>query len=181
MPIALIVTIIIVAVVFGAIILATYMKLVKLNSLINDAWAEISFQSKRRADLIPKLTDIIKKNLKNEKKLVEVFIDAEKKMAGARTMSVLIDADRKFTEAFSYLIMVSESNSKLKTDTDFQQLISEFLDIEEKVQVARRAYNIYSEKNNAKLNSFPANLINSLIGHFEIRQYYELDKPKKKR
>ena len=102
-------------------------------------------------------------------------------MDGARTISATMEADREFTEAFSYLIMVSESDSKLKTDTAFQQIISEFLGIEERVQVARRAYNIYAEKNNMKISSFPSNLVNSLIGHFEIRKYYELEKTKSKK
>lgn len=178
MPVALIVTIILVAVVFGVVFLTTYSKLLKLNVLINNAWTEISFQLKRRSELIPKLNDIIKKKMKNEDNLVEAFTDAEKKMIGSRTISTTMEADKKFTEAFSYLIMASESNSKLRNDTAFQRIISEFLDIEEKLQIARRSYNIYAEKNNETLNSFPSNLINSIIGHFEVRKYYELEKTK---
>ncbi len=181
MPVAFIVTIVLVIIAFGTIILTIYSKLLKLNVEINNAWSEINYQLKCRSELIPKLVEIIKKDLKKENELVKAFSDAERKMDGARTISATMEADREFTEAFSYLIMVSESNSKLKTDTAFQQIISEFLSIEERIQVARRSYNIYAEKNNIKISSFPSNLVNSLIGHFKIRKYYELEKTKSKK
>ena len=178
MPVVLIVTIILVLIAFGIVFLVTYSKLLKLNTLVNNSWTEISFQLKRRSELIPKLNDIIKKKTKNQNNLVETFADVEKKMIGSRTISTTMEADKEFTEAFSYLIMISESNPKLKNDTAFQRLMSDFLDVEEKLQIARRSYNIYAEKNNEKLSSFPSNFINSFIGHFQIRKYYELEKSK---
>ena len=174
MPVELIITLVIILLALIIIFFILYNKLLKLNKIINDAWGEIDYQMKQRAKLIPPLVEFLRKNAKTEKDLTNIFLLSGKKIRDIRSISDTIIADKIFTEGFSRLIVVSEANKNLKSNNSFQELVFSFLDIEEKIQIARRAYSTYAEELNKKLETFPFNIVNHLAGHFEPRKMYNL-------
>ncbi len=174
MPVGLIIALIFILLALTIVFFIIYNKLLYLNKIINDAWVEIDYQMKQRAELIPSLIEFLRKNAKNEKDLINIFLLSNKKIQDIRSISGTIIADKIFTEGFSRLIVLSETNKNLKSNDSFQELVFRLLDIEEKIQTARRAYSSYAEELNAKLETFPFNIINSLAGHFEPRKIYNL-------
>lgn len=175
----MIIGIIIVAVVVVILLFiwGSYNSLVKLNERVNEAWSDITVQLKRRADLIPNLTETVKGYTKHENEAIKQVSEARAKMMGARSVKATAEADNSFTGALSRLMAVSESYPELKADKNFQQLASELSDTEDKIQAARRFYNAGAKSLNTKIKLFPINLFKGF--GFEPREYYEVEEAEK--
>lgn len=171
--------ILIILIILAIIFAATYNSLVKLNERVSEAWSDITVQLKRRSDLIPNLVETVKGYAKHENDAIKAVSDARAKMMGARSVTSTAEADKDFTSALSRLMAVSEAYPELKANENFKQLSSELSDTEDKIQAARRFYNAGAKELNTKIKTFPTNLINKLVGHFKLRDYYEVDESEK--
>ena len=171
--------ILIILIILAIIFAATYNSLVKLNERVSEAWSDITVQLKRRSDLIPNLVETVKGYAKHENEAIKAVSDARAKMMGARSVASTAEADKDFTSALSRLMAVSEAYPELKANENFKQLSSELSDTEDKIQAARRFYNAGAKELNTKIKTFPTNLINKLVGHFKLRDYYEVDESEK--
>jgi len=173
--------ILVIAVIIIAAIWMTYNSLVKLNERVNEAWSDITVQLKRRADLVPNLVEVVKGYAKHESGAIKDVSDARAKMMGARSVSDKAAADSSLTGALSRLMAISEAYPELKANTNFQQLTSEISDTEDKIQAARRFYNAGAKELNTKIKLFPSNIVNKLVGHFKVRDYYEVAEAEKEK
>lgn len=171
--------ILIILVIFIIVFAATYNSLVKLNERVNEAWSDITVQLKRRSDLIPNLVETVKGYTKHEDDAIKAVSDARAKMMGARSVANTAEADKTVTGALSRLLAVSEAYPELKANENFKQLSAELSDTEDKIQAARRFYNAGAKELNTKIKTFPTNLINNMIGHFKLRDYYEVSESEK--
>ena len=142
---------------------------------MNEAWSDITVQLKRRSDLIPNLVETVKGYTKHENEAIKAVSDARAKMMGARSVASTAEADKNFMGALSRLMAISESYPELKANENFKQLSAELSDTEDKIQAARRFYNAGAKELNTKVKTFPTNLINKIVGHFKLREYYEVD------
>jgi LemA protein len=136
---------------------------------------------KRRADLIPNLVETVKGYAKHETEAIKQVSEARAKMMGARSVAQAAEADKSFMGALSRIMAVSESYPELKANENFQQLMGELTDTEDKVQAARRFYNAGVKEFNTKVKLFPTVLINSMFLHFKARDYFEVDDEEAKR
>ena len=180
MPIWLIIVLAIL-VLLVLLIWASYNGLVKLNERVEEAWSDITVQLKRRADLIPNLVETVKGYAKHETEAIKQVSEARAKMMGARSVAQAAEADKSFMGALSRIMAVSESYPELKANENFQQLMGELTDTEDKVQAARRFYNAGVKEFNTKVKLFPTVLINSMFLHFKARDYFEVDDEEAKR
>ena len=180
MPIWLIIVLAVVVVLLLA-VWASYNGLVKLNERVEEAWSDITVQLKRRADLIPNLVETVKGYAKHETEAIKQVSEARAKMMGARSVAQAADADKSFMGALSRIMAVSESYPELKANENFQKLMAELTDTEDKVQAARRFYNAGVKEFNTKVKLFPTVLINSMLLHFKARDYFEVDDEEAKR
>ena len=180
MPIWLIIVLAVVVVLLLA-VWASYNGLVKLNERVEEAWSDIIVQLKRRADLIPNLVETVKGYAKHETEAIKQVSEARAKMMGARSVAQAADADKSFMGALSRIMAVSESYPELKANENFQKLMAELTDTEDKVQAARRFYNAGVKEFNTKVKLFPTVLINSMLLHFKARDYFEVDDEEAKR
>ena len=180
MPIWLIVVLVIVVLIV-LLIWASYNGLVKLNERVEEAWSDITVQLKRRADLIPNLVETVKGYAKHETEAIKQVSEARAKMMGARSVAQAAEADKSFMGALSRIMAVSESYPDLKANENFQKLMAELTDTEDKVQAARRFYNAGVKEFNTKVKLFPTVLINNIFLHFKVRDYFEVDDEEAKR
>lgn len=171
--------IIAVVVILLIVFVVTYNSLVKLNERVNEAWSDITVQLKRRSDLIPNIVETVKGYAKHENDAIKAVSDARAKMMSARSVASTAEADKNFTGALSRLMAVAEAYPELKANENFKQLSSELSDTEDKIQAARRFYNAGAKELNTKIKTFPTNFINKIVGHFKLRDYYEVDENEK--
>jgi LemA protein len=176
--IALIVVIVVVAFLISF-VAGIYNSLVRLNERVNEAWSDITVQLKYRADLIPNVVETVKGYAKHEKETFQMVTEARTAAMGAKTVKQAAEAEREMQTALGRIFAIAEAYPELKANENFQTLQTQLQDVEDKIQAARRFYNAGAKDLNTKIKTFPTNVVNSMIGHFKTRDYFEVDDAEK--
>ena len=165
-----------VLVVIALFVWATYNGLVKLNVRVQEAWSDITVQLKRRADLIPNLVEAVKGYASHEKQVFQDVTEARANVVNAtqKGPKETAAAENQFEQALKSLFAVSEAYPQLRASENFQQLQSELVDTEDKIQAARRFYNGGVRDLNTKIQQFPANIVASVF-KFTNKEFFEVE------
>ncbi|HUD11019.1 MAG TPA: LemA family protein [Candidatus Saccharimonadia bacterium] len=155
-------------------LVAMYNGLVRSRVRVDEAWSDINVQLKRRYDLIPNLVETVKGYAAHESKVFENVSAARSAAMGATGIAQKAQAENQLAGALKSLFAVSEAYPDLKANQGFQQLQSELVDTEDKIQAARRFYNGGVRDYNIKLQVFPTNMIAGALG-FTHRDFFEVD------
>jgi len=173
-------TIIVLAVLLGLPILyviITYNGLVVIRNHIHDAWANIDTELKRRYDLIPNLVESVKGYAKHESETLEKVI-ALRNQCRANNGSPAQQAttEKLLVSSLNGLFALAENYPDLKANTNFQELQSELVNTEDRIQSARRFYNGNVRDYRNKAQSFPSNIVAGMFGFpAEAEEFFEVD------
>ena len=153
-------------------IVGTYNGLQSQDEKINEAYAQVDNQLKRRNDLIPNIVNVTKGYAKHENEVFTKVADARAKLGGAKSVEETAKASGELSSALSRLLMVAENYPQLKADKQFIQLSDELAGTENRIAVARMDYNTQVKKLNSSLRTFPTNIIGGMF-NIEKRDYFE--------
>ena len=151
-----------------------YNRLVALRQNRNNAYADIDVQLKQRFDLIPNLVETVKGYAAHEKDVFEEVTKMRANVADADTPAERLNAEKALGKAMMNIYAVAENYPELKADQNFQQLMAELADIENKLAAARRFFNNATSEYNTAVEQFPANLLAKHFG-FEKGEFYEVE------
>ncbi len=163
--------------VLGAIILwaiFAYNGFVSLVNRVQEAWADIDVQLKRRYDLIPNLIESVKGYAKHESGVFQKVTEARSKAMQSGTPAEHAASENMLTGALKSLFAVSEAYPDLKANQNFLSLQAELSDTENKIQASRRFYNGNVRDLNTSIESFPGNVIAGMF-KFAKQEFFELD------
>ena len=155
---------------------AQYNRLVRLNISVNEAWAQIEVQLKRRADLIPNLVETVKGYAKHEQTTFDAVVAARAKATSATTVADTAAADGMVTQALRGLLAVAEAYLDLKASTNFLSLQEELSTTENKVAFSRQFYNDNVRSLNTAVKTVPTNFFAGFAKVTE-REFYEVEDP----
>lgn len=158
----------------GIVIAAIYNRLVALRQNRENAYADIDVQLKQRFDLIPNLVETVKAFAGHEKEVFEEVTKMRAKVQDAGTQGERLAAEQMLGKAMINVTAVAENYPELKSDKNFQQLMDELSDIENKIAAARRFFNNATSELNTAVEQFPANLLANRFG-FSKEEFYEVE------
>ncbi len=164
--------IIIVLVALAAI--GVYNSLIRSRNRVDEAWADIEVQLKRRYDLIPNLVNTVKGFAAQESGVLERVTEARTKAMGAQTVQEHQQDENMLSGTLKSLFAVAENYPDLKSNQNFLQLQNDLTDTENKIQAARRFYNGNVRDFNTKIEVFPTNLFAQILG-FTKRAFFDID------
>jgi LemA protein len=150
-----------------------YNKIIRMENRIDNAYAQIDVQLKRRADLIPNLMETVKGYMKHEKEVLENVTKARTSLMNAQTPQENINADNMLTGALKTLFAVAENYPDLKANTNFLQLQDELTHTENKIAYSRQHFNDSVLAYNNSIETFPGVTIAKMMGRKE-RQMLEV-------
>jgi LemA protein len=153
-----------------------YNKLVRLNIRVDEAFAQIEVQLKRRADLIPNLVETVKGYAAHEKEALEKVVQARAASTTASSLHDVAAADGALTNALRGLLAVAEAYPDLKASTNFLQLQEELSTTENKVSFSRQFYNDNVRTLNTAVKTIPSSFFVGLAKVGE-REFYEVEDP----
>jgi len=153
-----------VVVLFAVWLVGQFNGLVQLRNQVQNAWAQIDVQLKRRADLIPNLVNTVKGVMKFEQETLERVMNARARAMGATTITERGAAEAELSQGIGRLLAVMENYPELKSNQNALQLQEEVTATENKVGFARQFYNDVVMKFNTAQQTFPGNLIASSFG-----------------
>lgn len=154
-------------VVLGFIILfviGVYNRLVALRQECKNAFADVDVYLKQRFDLIPNLVETVKGYAAHESGVFEAIAKARSGITNAANISDRVQAENQLSSGVRGLFAVMENYPTLKADGNFQRLMAELSDIENKVSAARRFFNNAVGEYNASTQQFPAVLVAPALG-----------------
>lgn len=155
-------------------VISLYNKLVKLRNRIENAWAQIDVQLKRRWDLIPNLVETVKGYASHERETLEAVIAARNAATTATGPAEQAANENMLTGALRQLFAVSEAYPELKANQNFLELQEELTATEGRIAYARQHYNDQVTKYNTGIETFPAVVIAGML-RFNEREYFEAD------
>ena len=151
-----------------------YNGLVGLRNAVQNAWASIDVQLKRRYDLIPNLVETVKGYASHERETFEAVTNARANAMAAENAADQAKAENELSQALFNLRAVAEAYPDLKANTNFQQLQDELTSTEDRIAFARQGYNDAVRRYDTRRQSIPYNIV-AALGSFEPYEYFEAD------
>jgi LemA protein len=164
---------IVIAVIYA---IATFNSLIRLQTRADEGFSDIDVQLKRRHDLIPNLVETVKGYASHERQVLENVTAARNNAVAATGPQAQAQAENQLTGALRQLFAVAENYPDLKASRNFLELQNELTDTEDKIQAARRFYNMTVRDLNIKVDTFPSRVIANMRG-IRKRAFFELDEP----
>ena len=163
---------VVVVLVLWAIII--YNGLITLVNRVQEAWADIEVQLKRRYDLIPNLVNTVKGYATHEASAFENVTKARNMaMGSAGPTAGHAQAENMLTGALKSIFALAEAYPDLKANQNFLALQNELSDTENKIQAARRFYNGNVRDLNIKIESFPSHILAGVFS-FQQKEFFDL-------
>ena len=165
---------------------AVHNRLRQLRNRVDNAFAQIDVQLKRRHDLIPNSVEVARGYMAHESSTLEAVARARGQAAQAAAharrhpgqaaaMASLAGAEAALGSSLGQLMVLTESYPDLKADAQMQSLSEEITSTENRLGFARQAYNDEILAYNDQASQFPDLLIARLIGfaHLDMLQATE--------
>jgi len=165
----------IVAIVLVAAILV-YNRLVSLRNRVDNGWAQIDVQLRRRYDLIPNLVSTVQGYAAHEREVFQNVTEARAHAIDAGAVADQASAENQITRGLRQLLAVAEAYPDLKANQNFLSLQEELTGTESKIAYARQFYNDQVMRLNTLIGSFPSNVLARAFG-FTRREFFDIEDP----
>ncbi len=153
--------------------IALYNRLIGLRNQVLNGWGQIDVQLKRRHDLIPNLVDTVRGAMEFERDTLTQVMEARARAVSATGPADAAKKEGELSQALGRLFAVAENYPTLRANENVKMLQEELTSTENKVGFARQFYNDIATKFNTAQQTFPSNLLNSMLG-FKPAELFEL-------
>lgn len=155
-------------------IIGLYNQLVRLKNGVENAWAQIDVQLKRRHDLIPNLIETVKGYVKHERETLESVTKLRQQAINVTgNIAEQVKIESMLSQTLKSLFAVAENYPDLKANQNFLALQSELGQTEDKISYARQFYNEIVLELNNKIQMFPSNIMANLF-NFKLAPFFEI-------
>lgn len=174
-----------VLVIAGLVGVGQFNGLVGAEQSVNEGWAQVENTYQRRTDLIPNLVATVKGMAEFEQETLQNVVEARSRVgqiSGQATEQILNDpakfaqfqqAQDGLSSALSRLLVVMERYPELKATEGYSNLMTQLEGTENRITVERKRFNEVARDFNTRLQKFPTNLFDRILGwHFEPRPYF---------
>ena len=176
-------------VLLGLYAISIYNNLVAKKNQIDNGFAQIEVQLKRRYDLIPNLIKVAKKYMEHESETLEAVIAArneasnslakmESRLDDPKAVAQFNEAEQGLVGAMGKMSFVMEAYPELKANENMMQLTEELTTTENRIAFARQAFNDFVLAFNTYRQSFPQNQVANMFGFTNDAKMLEFEDSK---
>ncbi|MGH3441875.1 MAG: LemA family protein [Nitriliruptorales bacterium] len=151
-----------------------YNRLVRARNRVEEGWAQIDVQLRRRHDLIPNLVEAVRGYAAHEERVLTAVTEARARAIAASGPADTARAEQGLEGALRSLFAVAEGYPQLRASESFLELQRELTTTEDRVAYSRQFYNSAVRDYDDRRQTFPSNLVAGAFG-FGDREYYETD------
>ncbi len=152
--------------------IGTMNKFRRLKIAIEESWAGIDVQLKRKANIIPNLVDALKMQMNFEEKVLTELTAARTGLVSNDRAEAMAASDR-ISAMLPTIRATAENYPQLGTNQSFLQLMSDIRDCEDKIAYARNRYNMTTARYNMEIVMIPASIVASQMG-LQKEELYEI-------
>ena len=170
------IVVLIIVVVLAVILVGIYNGLIQRRLRIDEAFAQIDVQLKRRHDLIPNLVNAVKDYMGFEQDVLTRVTQARANAvaAGAQGPAQQAQAENVLTGALRSLLAVVENYPDLKANQNVLELQEQLTTTENQIGFSRQHYNATVLDYNTSIATFPNVLIAGPFG-FAKREFFDAE------
>jgi LemA protein len=159
------VVLIILGVGFLLLLILCYNGLVALRNRVQNGWAEVDVQLKRRHDLVPNLVEAAKAYMQHERSVLDEVARARAQAtATGNDVAARGLAEAALTGALSRFLIRAENYPELRAVEEMKLLQEQLTSTENRIAFARQFYNDEVMKYNTSLMTFPRNIFAPMLG-----------------
>ena len=155
-------------------IVVLYNRFVRLRNRVDNAWAQIEVQLKRRWHLIPNLVETVKGYAAHERETFENVTRARTAAQQAQSPAEAAQAEGLLGQALGRLFAVAEAYPELQADENFRQLQSELAETENRIAISRQVYNDTVLTFNNSIQTVPGVFFAGFFG-FSKREFFDVE------
>ena len=157
-------------------VIGIYNGLVQRRLRIDEAFAQIEVQLKRRHDLIPNLVNAVKGYMGFEQKVLTDVTNARAAAvaAGGQGPAAQAQAENMLTGTLRSLFAVVENYPELKANENVLSLQEQLTTTENQISFSRQHYNATVLDYNTTIATVPSNLIAGPFG-FKAREFFDAE------
>lgn len=155
-------------------VIVTYNGLVTLWQRVDNAWAQIDVELKKRYDLVGKLVELVKGYATHERLVLVSIAQLRTMKNSVHTVAEQARVENDLSLALSKFFLVTENYPELKANGNFLKLQEQLKEIEDSIAFARMFFNDTVMKYNLKVQMFPTKMIAAMFG-FKMVDYFSLD------
>ena len=172
----ILIIVIVIAIVLVIVLIGIYNGLVQKRLRIDEAFAQIEVQLKRRHDLIPNLVNAVKGYMGFEQKVLTDVTNARAAAvaAGAQGPTQQAAAENALTGSLRSLFAVVENYPELKANENVLALQEQLTTTENQISFARQHYNATVLDYNTGIQTFPNALLAGPLG-FTKREFFDAE------
>jgi LemA protein len=163
-----------IAVLLGLWFVLAYNGLVRKRNRVDNSWAQVDVQLKRRYDLIPNLVEAVRGYASHERDTLEAVIEARNAAQSTSTVEEQAGAENVLGSMLRRLFALAEQYPQLRATENFQALQAELSETEDKIAIARQIYNDGVLTYNNTVQTVPTNFVAAITG-FRTREFFEVD------
>ena len=169
-----VIVLVVVLVLIALLLVVLYNRLVRLRNRVDNAWAQVEVQLKRRWDLIPNLVETVKGYAAHERETFEAVTNARAAAQNAQGPAEAAQAEGILSQALGRLFAVAEAYPELRATENFPQLQAHLSETEDKVAVSRQVYTDTVLTYHNAIQTFPGALFAGPFG-FTMREFFEVE------
>ena len=152
----------------------SYNSLVTQDQAVTTAWSNVQTQYQRRADFVQQAVAIVRGQADFESETLQNVIEARSRATSINISAADLDDPAKVAQyqqaqaalgqSFGRLLATAEAYPTLQTNQGFLNLQSQVEGTENRIATARRDYNQAVGALNARIRTFPDNLVAGFAG-----------------
>ena len=170
----------IILVILVILLVLMYNSLVAKKNQVENIFASVDTQLKKRFDLIPNLVASVSKYMEHEKSILE---DITKLRSEANKPNISdaqkMEIDAKLSSALGSIMIAVENYPELKANENVIHLQHSLNEVEAQIAAARRAFNQAVTDYNNALEQIPTNFMASAM-NYKRKDVFEIVENKKK-
>lgn len=166
-------------IVLAIFVIGVYNGLVTKRNQVENSFAGIDVQLKKRYDLIPNLVESVKGYMKHESEVLTRLAQLRSTPFAQLTDEQKVEMDKSMSQVVSGLRVSVEQYPDLKASDNVMHLQRTLTETEEQLSAARRSFNAAVMDYNNSLQTFPSNILAGMFG-FQKKTFFEAQESERK-
>ena len=154
-------------------LMVSYNRFVAGRNAVQNSWADVDTELKRRYDLVPNLVNTVQGYAAHERGVFEDVARTRSAAQAAVGPEASSATEGPFVQALGRLMAVAENYPDLKANQNFLQLQATLTDTEDRIQASRRIYNANVQMFNRRVQAFPSNFVAGWF-HFQNAAFFNI-------
>ncbi|MBP9780230.1 LemA family protein [Candidatus Gracilibacteria bacterium] len=147
------------------VLIGMYNSIISTKNKVAESFSAIDTVLQNRYDLIPNLVEVVKQYASHEAGVLGHVSEMRAKLVGTNGQANAdrFAAENELQSTMKSIFALAENYPDLKASTNFLELQTQWSEMEDRLQGARRAYNASVKALNDKKEMFPSSIVAGMI------------------